>query len=139
MDLGTRWIGNDTMHWEGQHRNLATQWDKATGVYTLEVAEPRTDRQQFYRFRAPGHHPVELAWPEGREPQTIDVVLEPAPTTIGKVVALEDGGPLAGVTVAVVSPSERLRPGTRPARSPRRGACRPTWPRPGNARDAPGP
>ncbi len=97
-------------NWESRSLSEAS-WDPTNAVLTVTLREPAR-YERLYRFRAPGYRDGILAEPrETQTAQTLEVVLEPAPTVRGRVVDADSGAPLAGITVAILSRQDRMLPG----------------------------
>lgn len=107
---GYLWQGNTTWSWRTNEYETTRYYDKLKGAMKVEIDEP-PNGQIAYRFRATGFKeeivniPVDAV--VGKE---FKVELQPASVFSGRVVDAASGKPMSGIAVAVVSPSDQMRP-----------------------------
>ncbi|HWL08189.1 MAG TPA: carboxypeptidase regulatory-like domain-containing protein [Planctomicrobium sp.] len=109
IQKGYKWTGRNEVHWNSETWETERAYQKASGEFVIALGEPNNSATISYRFRYPGHEDATVEVPVNeKESKTFDVILKKSATLRGRVVSAETGEPLAGITVALPTASDRL-------------------------------
>jgi protocatechuate 3,4-dioxygenase beta subunit/thiol-disulfide isomerase/thioredoxin len=109
MQLGYQWPGQADVSWQDTRYERAAKYDASDG--RVHIRDDETSNvKRLLRLRVDGYGDAVITLPSG--PNDVvppEVTLEKAKTVAARVIDADSGQPLANVTVALVSPQDRLR------------------------------
>jgi thiol-disulfide isomerase/thioredoxin len=107
IQKGYLWTGREQISWTNREWEIDRYYDKSTGVYRIRLDEPVNGKISF-RFRYPGYEEQIIEAPTAGPARQFNLVLKKIGGLRARVVSAETGEGLAGISVALVSKSDKL-------------------------------
>jgi protocatechuate 3,4-dioxygenase beta subunit len=109
MQLGYQWPGQAEVSWQDMRFERAAKYDSSDGRVHIRDDET-SNAKRLLRLRADGYGDAVITLPTSPSDSVPrEVTLEKAQTVAARVVDADSGQPLANITLALVSPQDRLR------------------------------